>query len=147
MSNAKAVVLKIDSKIKMIGQEDQDMELMTEGKFYIKEGQFYFTYEESELSGMEGTRTLLKLGEERVTMRRFGQNDSELTFEAGIRYDALYKTPYGNFDMEVVASKVDFQVDEEGNADIELIYEISIRGLGENKTYMKIKAKPAGVNS
>lgn len=147
MSNSKAVVIKIDSKIKMLGQEDQDMELMTEGKFYIKEGQFYFMYEESELSGMDGTRTLLKLGDERVTMRRFGQNDSELTFEAGIRYDALYKTPYGNFDMEVVASKVDYQVDEEGNADIELIYEISIKGLGENKTYMKINSKAAGVNS
>lgn len=147
MSNSKAVVIKIDSKIKMLGQEDQDMELMTEGKFYIKEGQFYFMYEESELSGMEGTRTLLKLGEEKVTMRRFGQNDSELTFEAGIRYDALYKTPYGNFDMEVVASKVDFQVDEEGNADIELVYEISIKGLGENKTFMKINSKAAGVSS
>lgn len=145
MSNSKAVVLKIDSKIKMTGQEDQDMELMTEGKFYIKDEQFYFVYEESELSGMDGTRTMLKLGDERVTMRRFGQNDSELTFEAGIRYDALYKTPYGHFDMEVVASKVNYEVDAEGNADIELIYEISIKGLGENKTYMKINSKAAGV--
>lgn len=145
MSNSKAVVLKIDSKIKMTGQEDQDMELMTEGKFYIKDEQFYFVYEESELSGMDGTRTMLKLGDERVTMRRFGQNDSELTFEAGIRYDALYKTPYGHFDMEVVASKVNYEVDAEGNADIELIYEISIKGLGENKTFMKINSKAAGV--
>lgn len=147
MSSAKAVVLKIDSIIKMIGQEDQNMELMTEGKFYIKEGQYYFMYEESELSGMEGTRTLLKLGQDKVTMRRYGQNDSELTFEAGIRYDALYKTPYGHFDMEVVASKVDYQVDEEGNANIELIYEISIKGLGENKTVMKINSKAAGANA
>ncbi len=145
MSNAKAVVLKIDSKIKMTGHEDQDMELMTEGKFYIKEGQFFFLYEESELSGMEGTRTVLKLGEERVTMRRYGENDSELTFEAGVRYDALYKTPYGHFDMEVVASKVNYEVDEEGNANIDLIYEISIKGLGENKTFMKISSKAAGV--
>ena len=129
----------------MTGQEDQDMELMTEGKFYIKDEQFYFVYEESELSGMDGTRTMLKLGDERVTMRRFGQNDSELTFEAGIRYDALYKTPYGHFDMEVVASKVNYEVDAEGNADIELIYEISIKGLGENKTFMKINSKAAGV--
>lgn len=147
MSNAKAVVLKIDSKIKMLGQEDQDMELMTEGKFYIKEGQFYFMYEESEMSGMEGTRTLIKIGQEKVTMRRYGQNDSELTFEAGIRYDALYKTPYGNFDMEVVASKVVYQIDQEGNGDIELVYEISIKGLGENKTHMRIKSKASGEHS
>ncbi len=145
MSNSKNVVLKIDSRIKMIGQEDQDMALTTEGLFYEKEGHYYFIYEESELSGMEGTRTMLKLSVDSVTMRRYGQNDSELTFEAGVRHDALYKTPYGHFDMEVLASKVDFQIDVHGNANIELIYEISIKGLGENKTYMKINSKATGM--
>lgn len=144
MSNAIEVVLKIDSKIKMTGQEDQDLSLITEGKFYEKEGSYYFVYEESELSGMDGDRTMLKIEKERVIMRRYGQNSSELTFEVGTRHNTLYQTPYGDFDMEVVASKVDFDIDACGNGHFDLVYELSIRGLGENKTYMKIQSRASG---
>lgn len=142
MSNAKRVLMKVHSVIHMKGEEDQVMELMTEGKYYEKNGSSYFLYEETEVSGMAGDKTMLKYNNDnRVTMHRYGENNSELCFEEGKRYEAMYQTPYGPFDMEVLASKVIFEVDSEGTGFVELVYELSIKGIGETKTRMRIDAK------
>ncbi len=144
MSNAKRVMMKVNSVIRMKGEEDQVMELMTEGKYYEKNGSRYFLYEETEVSGMAGDKTMLKFSEGRVTMHRYGENNSELSFEEGKRFETLYNTPYGAFEMEVLASKVFFEVDDEGGGSIELIYELSIKGIGETKTRMQIDSRALG---
>lgn len=144
MSNAKRVMMKVNSIIHMQGEEDQVMELMTEGKYYEKNGSRYFLYEETEVSGMAGDKTMLKFSEGRVTMHRYGENNSELCFEEGKRYEALYNTPYGAFEMEVLASKVVFEVDDEGGGNMELVYELSIKGIGETKTHMQIASRALG---
>lgn len=144
MSNSKPIVLHIKSNIVMKGEEDQAMDLMTEGKYYEKLGAHYLMYEETEVSGMAGDKTTIKLKEGKVVMHRYGENNSELTFEKGVRYDTLYKTPYGNFEMEVLASEVDYCISPDGCGAVTLIYELSIKGIGESKTHMTITMKAAG---
>ncbi len=144
MSNAKAVVMHIQSHIVLAGAEDQNMDLMTEGKYYEKSGAHYFLYEETEVSGMAGDKTTIKLSNGKVVIHRYGQNNSELTFEMGKRYDSLYRTPYGNFDMEILASEVHYEVDETGAGHIHLVYALSVKGMGESKTTMDIRVRAAG---
>ena len=144
MSNGQSVMLNVYSVIKMNGEEDQVMELMTEGKFFNKNGSRYFLYEESDVSGMNGDKTTLKLSGNQVVMHRYGQNNSELCFEEGKRFDSTYNTPYGPFQMEVLASKVFHEIDDTGNGSIHLIYELSMKGIGETKTTMKILSKATG---
>ena len=43
------------------GEERDKIELYTEGKFYKKGDHYYISYAESELTGMEGTTTTLKV--------------------------------------------------------------------------------------
>ncbi len=144
MSNVKLVVLTVESVIKMQGEEDQAMELITEGKFYDKAGSRYFIYQESQISGMEGDKTMLKLSQEKVVMHRYGEHNSELSFEENKRYESDYNTPYGPFKMEVLASKVICEVDGNGAGFIELKYEMSIKGIGKTKTTMKITSRAVG---
>lgn len=144
MSNAKPIMIHIKSLIAMKGEEDQTMDLMTEGKYYEKVGSHYLVYEESEVSGMEGDKTTIKLKDGRVAMHRYGQNHSELTFEQGCRHNTIYKTPHGEFDMEVLASEVSYTIDERGNGAVSLVYALSIKGIGESKTTMSITMKEAG---
>ena len=141
MSNATQVMLSIYSEILMKGEEPEIVDMMTEGKFYNKEGAKYFIYEETDLSGMKGDRTTLKLIEKRVVMRRYGANTSELSFEKGKRFESLYHTPYGDFPMEVLSQEASHTIDELGNGEIKLGYQLSIRGIGETKTRMVIKSR------
>lgn len=146
MSKGKSIVLHIQSNIVMSGEEDQSLDLMTEGSYFEKLGSHYLIYEETEVSGMSGDKTSIKLTDGKVVMHRYGANTSELTFEMGRRYETLYRTPYGDFEMEVLASEVSYHIEADGSGDVHLVYALSIKGMGESRTVMNIKMRAAGDN-
>ena len=73
----KDIMLKIVGKQVMKDgkgdSEEQVMEFMTEGQLYERNGSTYLMYKETELSGMEGCTTSLKISGDTVRMKRFGQ--------------------------------------------------------------------------
>ena len=48
----KDVVIKIKTSQADLKGESDDMELVTKGEFYTKDGSMYIVYQETELSGM-----------------------------------------------------------------------------------------------
>lgn len=93
--------MKRDVLIKIRGlqkyDDDQDViELVTTGRFYKKNDIYYLSYEESEATGFDGSRTTLKVGpNKKVTMTRFGTSRSQLVVEQGVRHQCQYDTGYG----------------------------------------------------
>ncbi|KXZ38899.1 Uncharacterized beta-barrel protein YwiB, DUF1934 family [Alkalithermobacter thermoalcaliphilus JW-YL-7 = DSM 7308] len=125
---------QIDSK-----GEKEEIELITNGKVYFKNNFIYIMYEETKLSGMEGTTTTLKIGDNSVVMKRFGNNNSQMIFEKGKRFKTSYKTSYGSLKMETLTQVVDVKKDENlDNINIDIIYDINISGLFEGKNIMTI---------
>jgi uncharacterized beta-barrel protein YwiB (DUF1934 family) len=92
----KKAIISVKGTQKNEQNESDTIELITEGNFYIKGNTFYVVYEESELSGMDGTTTTLKITEDKVTLLRFGTNKSKMVFEKNKRYESDYDTPYDN---------------------------------------------------
>lgn len=128
--------LSIHSKIRKPGEPVEEYGFNTEGKMYHKDGADYIMYMESELSGMEGDKTVLKFKDGRLTMHRFGVHKSELAFEEGVKIESVYQTPYGNFDMVTYASVVDFDLE---SGDVTLKYRLVIKGLSESTNTLEIK--------
>ena len=52
--------------------EGDAIEVITPGKFIVKENLYEVVYEESEISGMKGTTTTLKIEEDRFILERVG---------------------------------------------------------------------------
>ena len=71
-SMKKDVIITIASKQNFEGCEPDHINLITAGRLYRRNGKYFISYEESELTGMEGTRTTLKLEDRQVTMTRTG---------------------------------------------------------------------------
>ncbi len=70
------------------------MEFVTEAKIYSRGGALYLVYDESELSGIPGCRTRLKLKDGKLQLKRFGEDSgmgNELSFEKGKRTTASMK--------------------------------------------------------
>lgn len=65
--------------------------LITAGRLYRRNGKYFISYEESELTGMEGTRTTLKLEDRQVTMTRTGTHPAQMLFAEHKRHVGLYK--------------------------------------------------------
>lgn len=135
------VTLKVVGTQTSLDGEENTIEMMTQGKYYEKNGSIFLVYDESELSGMEGSTTTLKIDDEKtrkVMMKRFGSNESKLVFEKGIRHKSIYRTMYGDMDMEVVTSQIILVKDEKGLKKLDLSYRISVAGDTEMKNKLTV---------
>ena len=135
MSNA---AIRVKSVIKQKGEADHNVEVTTLGKVYLKEGVIYVFYDESEMSGMPGTKTMLKIKESRVQMSRSGANVSKLIFEPGVNHESKYGTPYGEFIMETSTDLINIDVDEKLVGKIQISYGLKITGLSETDHVLDI---------
>ena len=131
--NIKTVQLDFASK------KEDVIELVTEGVFY-EEGDFsILSYDESEISGMKGTKTTLMIKEGFVSMKKNGSNTSLMEFEKGKRYKSSYKTPYGDMSMEILTKDVSIsKAINPFNIEINIEYEIIVKGFFEGKNKMHI---------
>jgi uncharacterized beta-barrel protein YwiB (DUF1934 family) len=120
--------------------DEYKMELVTQGKYFKKGETYYVTYKESEVTGMEGTTTTLKIEEGIVTLMRFGSVNSQLIFEQGRKHISYYDTTYGAFTIGVVANNVDVSIDDNGGeVKVDYRLEIDNNGSGDSEFHMKIQ--------
>lgn len=137
----KDITLKITGKQYSEEQGEDQMEFVTEGKLYERNGALYLIYEESEFSGMPGCKTSLKMTPESIRMKRIGGTSfgMDFVFEKGKRFQSSYKTPYGIFDMEVLTNKIVNNMTPEGTGDIFIDYHVSLSGMTDSRNCLSIE--------
>ncbi len=110
--------------------EENIIELTTEGSFYKKNNNYYIVYDESELSGMEGSTTRLKIeGDKKVYMKRFGTASVDFKFEKDKKYEANYMTAHGVLTINVLTKDLDIEINEETKkGSIEISYDLKMTG-------------------
>ena len=119
---------------------EDSIELVTEGKYYKKGNNYFVTYKETEITGMEGTTTTLKIGDGKVTLMRFGENNSQLVFEEGEKHLCYYETPHGSFTVGVFSNQVNINVnDTGGELQVDYLLEIDQMRAGKNDFYIQIR--------
>ncbi len=124
-------------------EDDQNkMEVTTAGKFYDKDGKYYVTYVEGELTGMEKCTTTIKVSPDGiVTMMRHGQTNTHMIFEKDKCHIGHYETPYGDFTISVTANSIDVSLDDNGgNIDIDYIMDINNVARSRNGISLTIRA-------
>ena len=139
--------MKKDVYISIKGSQSYDgekdgMEMTTAGKFYDKDGKYYISYAEGELTGLEKCNTTLKISPDGVvTMMRHGHTNTHMIFEKGRRHIGHYETPYGDFTISVTANNVDVSLDENGgNIDIDYIMDINNVACSHNGISLRVRA-------
>ncbi len=137
----KDITLKIVGKQFFDGQEESQLEFVTDGKLYVRKGTLYMTYDESEISGMMGCKTTLRVSGDTVKMKRSGLPgyDAEMLFEKGKRFTGTYDTPYGPMGIEILTNYVKNDMDmEELRGEIDIKYAVSLDGLAEGTNRLTI---------
>ena len=116
------------------------IEMYSEGELYITDERVIIAYDESELTGMEGSHTQVRFeraNPELVTMMRNGSVNTILVFEANKRHICTYQTPYMPFEICVFTKSINNSLLENGK--IELDYIVEIRGAQAERTQFKIE--------
>ena len=135
----KKVLISVKT-IQNVDGHPEEVELITQGDFY-KEGDTYFAvYDESEISGMKGTKTTLKIGCDNMSIIRKGTTTSNLFFQEGTNNVSLYNTPYGTLEVSVNPKKVMVDIDDNGG-NVELEYKMETPGVEAIENQLKLNIK------
>lgn len=120
--------------------DNNDIELVTEGLFYKDDSKYYATYEETEMTGMTGTTTTLEIEPKKVTLIRNGMVNNQMLFIKDKKTTSYYDTGFGNLVVGILTDKVDVDVDDNGGH-INIAYNIDINEeyLGSNTFDISIK--------
>ena len=123
-------------------EQGETLEMITEGLVRVRGGRVEVVYDEGELSGMEGSTTVVSYAKDEprtVSMIRSGAVSTALVFERGVRHLCTYETPYMPFQIGVLALCVDNRLESEGV--IVLDYLIEIRGAQAERCKMTLKVQ------
>lgn len=124
-----------------VGNENDVIELCTEGKYYKRKDSIYLVYEESEISGLKGTTTTIKIKDSEFELKRRGAQKTSLIFKKGKRYSSQVMTPGGNIGMEIITDDIISNIKEEPiYINIKCEYSIALKGLFQGKNIINIKA-------
>ena len=138
------VIISIKGKQLYAESSPDEIELVTAGTLKRdSRGGFTVSYQESELTGLEGTTTKLHIDGGKVTLLREGNINSQMVFEEGRRHLSMYETPYGELSIGVNTRRMRSTLGETGG-DLEIDYAIEIDNLlaGQNLFRMNVRKNP-----
>lgn len=138
----KKVSLSICGKQYYPGQEPEIIELVTDGTLEQTGDCWFISYEESELTGLNGVTTTFQLEPGKVTLRRTGHLRSEMVFQEGVPHESLYQLDFGALMVNVCARQIEAAMDENGGT-VDLLYSIAIENneAGLVEYHLEIRAK------
>jgi uncharacterized beta-barrel protein YwiB (DUF1934 family) len=136
----KDVIISLKGSQTNSNKETSVLELVTEGKYYKVGETYLITYDESEMTGMEGTTTTLKVSDGVVTLSRSGSINSIFMFQQGQKHLSHYDTEYGSFTIGVVTNEMNIDVDDSGG-EISVDYQLEFDNnkYGYNDFHMLIR--------
>jgi len=129
------IMISIDGTQNFGNGDSNNVELTTAGELNVLQDSYTLKYEESELTGMEGTTTEITVSNNGiVSLMRSGTVNSNLIFEEGKRHLSYYDTKDGAFSIGVFASYVD-TVLEQNYGEISITYAMDVddKPIGENE--------------
>ena len=127
---------------------EDSMEILTEGTVYSHNNATYITYEEAEALGTEDVRTLVKLEDGSIRIRRYGKDEEDegmdMTLKPGILNITRYQIPkMPSVNLEVYTNKLEDNLDEEGYGTVSVDYKIRFDKFFSRRNILEIEVMPS----
>lgn len=133
-------IISIKSSQMSEGEKPDTIELVTGGTLLKEEGGYTIVYQESELTGLEGTTTRLRVEDGRVVLLREGNVNSQMIFEEGEKHLSMYETPYGALAVGIDTRRVSSSIGDAGG-EVRIHYDIEIDNLLAGRTLFRLNVK------
>ena len=118
-------MLKIRGEQRYEGQEPEVVELTTEGVMTQTAEGWSISYEETDLTGLQGATTTFTVKPGHVTLTRTGTVQSSMVFQEGVRHESLYQLDVGALMVCVCARRIQTELSMEGGY-LDVYYTIQI---------------------
>ena len=127
---------------------EDSMEILTEGTVYSRNNATYITYEEAEALGTEDIRTLFKLEDGSIRIRKYARDEEDegmdMTLKSGILNITRYQIPMmPSVNLEVYTNKLEENLDDEGYGKISVDYKIKFDKFFSRRNILEIEVMPS----
>lgn len=124
----KNVMIMVDSKKEQPDKEAEEMKFVTEGFYYKKDGNYFISYAESPVTGLDGTNTIMKIESDSVMLIRSGTASSLMFFKKGCKHTSGCNTENGIVELGVIARSLNVSLDDKGGQfQVEYVLEVNNR--------------------
>ncbi len=135
----------MDAKVSILTKQYDEngrldtIKLDTIANFYSKNNDMYLVYKEDE-EGLK-TTTTIKISDEEVSIKRFGNTNSNMVLKKGKSYVTKYRTPQGLFMIETNTKKLNIDKTVENKLRIDIDYDINVMNFftGKNKIEITVQ--------
>ena len=134
------VLLTIRGEQSYNGTEPDATELLTGGTMTLSGEEITLRYQESALTGMEGTTTTFQVRDGQVILTREGKVSSQMIFEEGRQHTSLYETPYGDLSVDIQTSHLRHNLTQRGGL-LEIRYSIAVEHTVAGRNRFKIRVQ------
>ncbi len=137
----KEVLITISGSQLMNGGND-DIEMMTTGMYYLKNGKHYITYDEV-LEGFEGVvKNVIKIQPDSLDIIKTGVTNVHMTFEKNKKYLTCYATPLGGMMIGLNTKDIRVIEEEEGlKATVQYSLDINYEHVSECNIMVDIRSR------
>lgn len=135
-------VLITISGIRLLGSEEENIEVVTVGSYYFKGGKEYILYEEYLEEFSETTKCNIIIDNDKVDIIKHGPANVHMIFDKLKRNFSYYQTPYGNLLMGFDTTDLKIEKKEnEMNIFIKYNIDVNNNHVSENNLTIKIQSK------
>ena len=134
------VIITVRGEQYFDGVDPDATELMTEGTLTVTGEELRISYEETALTGMEGTTTTFAVRGPRVILSRTGTVNSQMVFEEGKQHTSLYETMFGELTVDIQTSRLRHKLSERGGI-MEIKYSIAVEHTVTGRNAFKIRVR------
>ncbi len=137
----KDVIINIKTEQSLDGQTD-NIEFSTDGRFGIKDGNYFIKYDESRLLDVQGEvkTTVFVRPDNTVVLQRTGAYNSRMVIEKGVRTNCFYTTPVGSLTLGIFGEKVLSQLSDNGG-EVDMTYIIDANANPISRNTVKISVR------
>ena len=127
--------------IQGIDGEEDTVELTTEGRFGIKVGKYFLSYDEGQIVEAGKVKTKIFINSpDSVVLQRTGDINSRMEITAGERKSCFYSTPVGDICIGIYGENIELDLKENGG-NINLVYTIDsdLKLISRNRVKITVK--------
>ena len=136
----KDVVIYIRSLFGDGGDDENAIDFTTDGLYTYDGDTACLTYLETEVTGMEGTRTSVMVMPDKVVVDRDGSVTSRMVFRPGEKHAFLYDTPVGSATMHMDTRGLRHRFNEHGgHMEIDYVLDMEHAFVSRNQFRLTVK--------
>ena len=140
------IIVSVKGLHTMDNVDEEEIEVISAGKYYFNNGKHYILYEEMAEGSNEAIQNRITLRAGILEVRKKGPVSANMVFERGRKNMSWYNTPFGNLLAGV--DVVSMEVTEEENlreAVVQYELEVNYERVADCRIQIRVMAKDSGL--